>query len=372
MNVGSDQQELSNLIGAIYDCAIDPGQWPATLQRLAGALGGCNGTILSHGVDTVSFTYHWGTPDHALRAYADTYARIDPLMTIGWHFEIDDPVSLERFMTPDELRATRFYQAFLAPLDWYDFAAVIIEKSATRSSTVGFTRTTAMGAPDARQKALLRLLAPHLRRTVIFHGIKERDAARAADLRAALDLMRVPIVLADAEGRCVETNVAADQFMATTNAIRLARGGVLVGNLSTTAELATALTTNEPTRTMSFALTQTDGRRFAAHVMPLTGALRDRMAGGSNVSTALFIQPVGDLQPLPGEVLVKLYGLTPAETRLLALLGQDLSLDETAATLGITMPTARTHLQRIFQKTNTNRQSQLVRLVLSALPRPPS
>ncbi|MGE0419680.1 MAG: helix-turn-helix transcriptional regulator, partial [Acetobacteraceae bacterium] len=119
-------------------------------------------------------------------------------------------------------------------------------------------------------------------------------------------------------------------------------------------------------------IAQPDGTRFAGHLMPLAGSLRDGADRQRRARTALFIQPVGELQPLPGEVLVKLYGLTPAETRLLALLGQDLSLDETAATLGITMPTARTHLQRIFQKTNTNRQSQLVRLVLSALPRPPS
>jgi DNA-binding CsgD family transcriptional regulator len=75
--------------------------------------------------------------------------------------------------------------------------------------------------------------------------------------------------------------------------------------------------------------------------------------------------------PLPGEVLVKLYGLALAETRIIGLLASDLGLDAAAAALGIARTTARTHLKHIFEKTGTSRQSQLMNLVLSALPRPP-
>ncbi|MGE0419682.1 MAG: helix-turn-helix transcriptional regulator [Acetobacteraceae bacterium] len=372
MNVGIDQQELSNLIGAIYDCAIDPGQWPATLQRLAGALGGCNGTLLNQSMETASFAYQWGTPQKWLDAYATTFVRINPLLTMGWHFEPDDPISVRRVMSTQAVRRTQFYREFLQPLGWLDFLAIILQRSATTVTVASFTRYEADGPPTVTQVNLLRLLAPHLRRAVIFHGVHQKISDRTEALSAALDALAVPIMLLDREGRCVRANQAAEHFLSVSDAVRSEAGLLRARDPTIAAEWASALTTTTPATRMSFALTQADGRRFAAHVMPLTGALRARIAGGSNAAAALFIQPVGEHQPLPGEVLVKLYGLTPAETRLLALLGQDLSLDETAATLGITMPTARSHLQRIFQKTNTNRQSQLVRLVLSALPRPPS
>jgi len=358
-----DQTTLSALIGDIYDCALNADRWLPTLERLASVMGGCNGTILSHGVDSVSFQYAWGTPPEALRAYAEQFARIDPLLTIGWHFDVDDPVSMERFISPNELMATAFYRGFLAPLDWYDFTAVILEKSATRSSTIGFTRTTTLGSPGEREKSLLKLLAPHIRRAVIFHGMKERDAARATDLGAALDLMQVPVLLLDSAGQPVETNAAAEKFLRETASGTL-RDSALLALTQPVADVTSA-------QPMSSALTLPDGRRFAAHTLPLTLGLRDRMGNAPRATSALFIQQIGDLQPLPGEVLVKLYGLTPAETRLIALLGQDFTLEDAAATLGIALPTARTHLQRIFQKTNTNRQSQVVKLVLSALPRPP-
>ncbi|MEJ0016047.1 MAG: hypothetical protein WDN25_05680 [Acetobacteraceae bacterium] len=368
-----DNETLSSLIGDVYQCALDKEHWISTLERLAGVFDASNGTILSHSVRDVSFQYHWGTPPESMKAYAETYARIDPLLTIGWHFDVDEPITVERFMAPDELRRTRFYREFLTPLNWFNFVAVILEKSATRTSTVGFTRSEAVGPPGDREAALIRLLAPHIRRATIFHGIVERDAARSQDLAAALDLLQTPVLLFDAAGTCIEANAAAERFLATTDALRWDNRRIRARERAVESEItaAVAVDAHQDGRSLSFAFAEGDGRKFAAHVLPLTGGLRDRMGGQRNAVSAMFLQTVGDLQPLPGEVLVKLYGLTPGETRLIGLLAADHSLDEAAAALGVARTTARTHLRHIFEKTGTRRQSQLMKLVLSALPRPP-
>jgi DNA-binding CsgD family transcriptional regulator len=60
-----------------------------------------------------------------------------------------------------------------------------------------------------------------------------------------------------------------------------------------------------------------------------------------------------------------LYGLTKAEARIAhALLDAD-RLADVAENLGVTLSTVRTHLQRAFEKTDTRRQSELVRLLLA-------
>jgi DNA-binding CsgD family transcriptional regulator len=56
------------------------------------------------------------------------------------------------------------------------------------------------------------------------------------------------------------------------------------------------------------------------------------------------------------------FGLTPAETRVLASLFAGRTLTETAATLDIARPTAKTHLEHIFLKTRVTRQAELMRL----------
>ncbi len=66
--------------------------------------------------------------------------------------------------------------------------------------------------------------------------------------------------------------------------------------------------------------------------------------------------------------LVSLYGLTRSEAALAAKLIQGKSIEEAAAELFISPHTARTHLKRIFMKTDTHRQPELVvRMLLTVL-----
>ncbi len=372
-----DNDTLSSVIGDIYECALDRTRWVPTLERLAGLFNACNSLVFSHGQQGIQFGYGWGGSDESIKTYAQTYALIDPMRTMDWHFEVDDPITLQRFMDPEEFQRTTFYRDYLKPLNWLDFVAIILEKSESQTSTVGFTRHRDDGFFGDQEVALLRLLAPHFRRATIFHGIMERDAARIEDLAGALDLIQIPVILCDRSGICVEVNTAAERLLAGTDAIWLNKGTLRAHDRVLDAQIAATTRgagdlDHIGTQTLSFGFTQNDGRRFAGHVMPLTGGLRDRMGGRRRATSAVFIQTVGDLRPLPGEVLVKLFGLTYAETRLIGLLATNMDLRDAAASLGIALTTARTHLQHIFEKTGTSRQPELMKLVLSALPGAPT
>jgi DNA-binding CsgD family transcriptional regulator len=77
-----------------------------------------------------------------------------------------------------------------------------------------------------------------------------------------------------------------------------------------------------------------------------------------------------DLQPNSDEYhLRELYALTAVEARLAVCLSQGKSVDEAASAMGVTVNTARTYLKRIYSKTGVRRQTELVRLLLLALPR---
>ena len=67
------------------------------------------------------------------------------------------------------------------------------------------------------------------------------------------------------------------------------------------------------------------------------------------------------------DVLISVYELTPAEAELAQLLAQGNSLEEAAAARGVTLNTARSQLKQVFAKTDTNRQGQLLQLVLSGV-----
>ena len=63
-------------------------------------------------------------------------------------------------------------------------------------------------------------------------------------------------------------------------------------------------------------------------------------------------------------VLRSQHHCTTRESALAMALAQGSTLAEAAAALGISIHTARTHLKRVFRKTGTNRQAELVRLML--------
>nr|WP_249792676.1 helix-turn-helix transcriptional regulator [Bradyrhizobium sp. BRP22] len=67
--------------------------------------------------------------------------------------------------------------------------------------------------------------------------------------------------------------------------------------------------------------------------------------------------------PSPPEALAREFRLTPAELRVLFAIIEVGNASEVADVLGISEGTVRTHLHHLYGKTNTTRQTELVRLV---------
>ena len=67
--------------------------------------------------------------------------------------------------------------------------------------------------------------------------------------------------------------------------------------------------------------------------------------------------------PSPLQAVSDLYKLTPAEVRVLMAIVEIGGVPEVAPVLGISETTVKTHLQHLYEKTGTNRQADLVKLV---------
>ena len=71
---------------------------------------------------------------------------------------------------------------------------------------------------------------------------------------------------------------------------------------------------------------------------------------------------------MPGAAFARLHGLTGGELRVLLALTQGPGAKEAADMLGVSEPTVRTHLQRLFSKTSTSRQTELLQLLQRSAP----
>ncbi|MDF2094782.1 response regulator [Aquibaculum arenosum] len=92
---------------------------------------------------------------------------------------------------------------------------------------------------------------------------------------------------------------------------------------------------------------------------PLAGAAE------SEPAVIAFLTNPAQRQPLSPQCLAELFELTPSETQVAIKLAEGKRPDEIAETLAVSPTTVAFHLRNIFSKTDTNRQADLVALLLS-------
>jgi DNA-binding CsgD family transcriptional regulator len=100
-------------------------------------------------------------------------------------------------------------------------------------------------------------------------------------------------------------------------------------------------------------------------VLPLTSGERRRAGAAFAAVAAVFVQKAPLDIPSPHEIISKDYKLTPTELRVLFAIVQVGGVPAVAEALGIAASTVKTHLLRLFAKTGTMGQAELVKLVAS-------
>ncbi|WP_292859509.1 hypothetical protein [Mesorhizobium sp.] len=107
-----------------------------------------------------------------------------------------------------------------------------------------------------------------------------------------------------------------------------------------------------------------DRQPLILHLLPLRRAAHEIFSGADILVAATAVN-ASSMVPSP-TLLAGLFDLTPAEARLASALSQGRTLTEATASSNITVKTGRSYLERIFAKTGTRQQSQLVALLKSA------
>ena len=194
----------------------------------------------------------------------------------------------------------------------------------------------------------------------------EAEAATFAD---TLDGIRDCMFLVDARGRIIHANATGHALLAE-GSVLCAAGGKLAANDANAKQalhdVFVAAGNGDSAvgiKGIAVPLTSREGERYVAHVLPLTSGAR-RLAGRSHAAVAALFVRKAALETLsPPEVIAKSFKLTPSELRVLLGIVEVGGVPETAETLGIAETTVKTHLRRLYAKTGTGRQAELVKLV---------
>jgi DNA-binding CsgD family transcriptional regulator len=367
-----EAEQLSQLIGDVYDAALDPASWPTALERTCQYVEGVASMVVSQDSAQKSAEIHfsWGDdPDYA-RSYQQTYVKISPLLLpMVLSAKTGDVVANSDLIPIDGFRTTRFYKEWAQPQGYLDAVSATLETSATGYTALAVARHERDGPVDDETKRRMQLLSPHFRRAAAIGKVIETHRVEGATLSDALDGLAAGMFLTDAAGRIVHANVRGHAML--TEAIVIKASGERLSTTDPQADkiLSDALAAADGgdvavgTSGIATPLVARDGKRWAAHVMPLTSGAR-RCAGLSHSAVAaVFVRQAALDLSSPLQTISDLYDLTPAERRVLMAIVEIGGVPDVAPALGISETTVKTHLRRLFGKTGTRRQADLVKLL---------
>jgi DNA-binding CsgD family transcriptional regulator len=94
---------------------------------------------------------------------------------------------------------------------------------------------------------------------------------------------------------------------------------------------------------------------------------RVAFVGSAQATTLLVVTDPARCKATALDLLQQRYGLTRMEARVASCFMSGADTNGIAEQLSISIHTARTHLKRILAKTNTSRQAELMRILLTEL-----
>ena len=365
-----EDQGLTQLIGDIYDAALDSSRWTSVLAKIATYAGGQAAGLLSK--DAVSKTgnihYQSGVDPYYVRLYSETYWKFDPVASLP-DCEVEQIVSVPDLVSYDEFRAGRFFREWAQPQGWTDAANAVLEKSATSCAYLSILRNEASGMVDDDMRRRMRLIVPHVRRAVRTGKVIDFSQAEAATFADILDGLSPAIFLIDADGVIVHGNASGRAQLDKGDLLRSAHGRLTAidpqVDQALHAAFVAAIKTDAENGGKNSALPMKGraGERYVAHVLPLTVGEKRKAGAASNAVAALFVRKAELEAEPPSEVIGKTYKLTPTELRVLRAIVNVGGVRQVAGNLGVADTTIKTHLGRLFEKTGVSRQADLVKLV---------
>jgi DNA-binding CsgD family transcriptional regulator len=352
---------------SLLDAAIDPARWNEAMEVIS-QYTNATGVVLLQIKGRGPGTPHTRSLEDGLDAY----------FREGWHLRDQRtrglPAMYRKGIFVDQDFATR---EELAHSDYYNF---LRRYGFNWSAGIGFSsgddewcmvveRGDKHGFVTPGEQADWVRFAPHLGRAALLS--RNLSFANATGMVDAYQSLGCPSFLLDRDGRVIRVNTVAEKLIG--DGLNLAQGVLGCSLADDNRELAglVARLCRSPGLAETDALPPVVIRRPTKRPLIVEG-IRIRGMASAVFSPAKAILLVSDIErPTadPGMDLPrKIFGLTQTEALLVSHLAREVPLPLVAELLGISFETARSHLKRVFAKTGTNRQSELLLLLLRLRP----
>ncbi|WP_424974998.1 helix-turn-helix transcriptional regulator [Dinoroseobacter sp. S124A] len=367
-----DVHALSDLIGVVYDSALEQNQWQSLITRITDMFPGFFGWTSSFHNEYWLGMYNADGFNDLLLERWDVERTDDDRVFSQMPDELNDMRRVQRqrvmptlggilnsrqVFTDEELHGFEFYKQKMKPLGIGHWIGLAFAVSGPRYATIAFAEIDAMpGEKDyTGLHALLELLSPHVVRAMRMSRALHLAKQGADAFHGFLDVVALPLIVCDAEGLMLYSNEAGRRM--------LARGAILrisdAGRVTLTEHHATDwlyrcfrdLETRKQTRGLRV---EVEDGPVSLCVAPFHPRMSEEVQADRDVFEnatlfSIFVGSQGTAAVNPA-LLQDVFGLTRREAEVCGHIVTGLSPAEIAALTGRAEKTIRNQVQSVLEK----------------------
>jgi len=355
---------LDDLIDKIYEAAFVPDLWSGVLQDITAASASVGGAVFLFADEQPVR----GKTVPLLQELLSEFLLGDTLQfsTAVSRMCAVQPASfvdVESFLTAEEIENDPV-RVRLRGLGIGAHTCTAIQMPSGELAIFVFQRKLGEGRYNAASFGVLDTLRPAMARASLIAA--RLGLERAKGTVAAMTAIGLPAAVLSSSGRVLTANPLLEAMSSVF--LPVAFGGMAIAEANANRlfqEAIVAARGEAEPAVRSIPIPATiDRQPLILHLLPLRRTAHEIFSGADILVAATAVN-ASSMVPSP-TLLSGLFDLTPAEARLASALSQGKTLLEATENSNITVKTGRSYLERIFAKTGTRQQSQLVALLKSA------
>jgi DNA-binding CsgD family transcriptional regulator/PAS domain-containing protein len=365
--------DFSRTVQTIYDAAVGPGDWAVALEAISVAMGASVCSLVTSDGEHKQFAFSSaGTDPASMTTYNDYYGALDHLPVAPESMPVGTIATRDQLVPRDVVARSEFYNDWAHPNECGDGVFSVLSRHGDGASWLAIAaraKQDPFGTPE--RLGLAGALVPHLQQALGTRARLSELDHQYRELASAVDLLTDGIAIVGPAGWVIHLNPAAEAMLGGDDGFSL-RAGHLTAAVSRIGGAFDRIVHQALDRgrwTVAtggcVAVPRRSGLRpYLVRVIPL--GLGDSGGAGSPSAMVIIVDPERESEP-ELEALRRVYGLTKTEAEVALRVLDGSGLGPIADELSVSLSTVRTHLQHVFDKTQTHRQAELVRLLLGGL-----
>jgi len=369
------EQLIHNIIGHIYDAALDRRAWYTVLEAIASLTASKSAILLyqDHKPEHMSVLSSYGFDAKWLTLYDEEHGAIDPVYEIMLEeAAAGELTAISCINKEDKFCGSRTYQEFYKPQGVFHLAGTCLIQNENSSTWLGFQRTKSAPEYQPEILSLVKKLVPHLQKALHIYRTHTEAVVKNDAFASSIDTMQMGAVFFNHQCRISYCNKSASAIINQHSAIAMQNQHVFATNDACNKILREAIVAASQANldgafinSVAIGLKSPDSLAILpVLITPIHQSNFSPYISDGAIAAVMTLTDPDQILLTSPELLRTIYNLTKSEADVSISLANAMSVKDIAEEKGVQLTTIRSQVQSIYVKMDVKTQAQLIKALL--------